>query len=171
MAEVQSPFDDELRERDERFGLWLQLVRTTDVIHRVRNDELVAGGLDSSAQAGILFLVRALGHKATPAEISRHLFRRSHGVSTIISRMENKGLVKKAKDLDRRNMVRVEMTEMGQKACDYAAKVLSIQRIMSALSEDERDELRILLNRLSDRAAEEAGIDKELTKRTLPLGY
>jgi len=150
MAEVQSPFDDELRERDERFGLWLQLVRTTDVIHRVRNDELVAGGLD---------------------EISRHLFRRSHGVSTIISRMENKGLVKKAKDLDRRNMVRVEMTEMGQKACDYAAKVLSIQRIMSALSEDERDELRILLNRLSDRAAEEAGIDKELTKRTLPLGY
>jgi len=171
MAEVQSPFDKELRALDEHFGLWLRLVRTKDVIHRAREEELRAGGIESSTQAAILFLVRELGDRATPAEISRHLFRRSHGISTIISRMESKGLVKKIKDLDRKNLVRVEVTENGWKAYDYAAKLTSIHRIMSTLSQKECHELNGLLDKLCDRASEKGRIDRELLKRTLPLGY
>ncbi len=171
MGEVQPPFDEELRALDEDFGLWLRLVRTKDVIHRAREQELLAGGVDSSTQAAILFLVRELGDRATPAEISRHLFRRSHGISTVISRMENKGLVRKVKDLDRKNLVRVEVTENGLKAYDYAAKLTSVHRIMSTLSQKERHKLNVLLDKLCDRAAEEVRIDKELLKRTLPLGY
>ena len=171
MSEVQPPFDKELRALDEDFGLWLRLVRAKDVMHRAREKELRTGGIDSSTQAAILFLVRELGDRATPAEISRCLFRRSHGISTVISRMESKGLVKKVKDLDRKNIVRVEVTEKGWKSYDYAAKLTSIHRIMSTLSQKERHELNVLLDKLCGRAGEEIGIDEELLKRTLPLGY
>ena len=171
MQENMSPLDDGLTALDEDFGLWLHLVRTKDVIHHARREELWQGGISSSAEAGILFLVRDLGDRATPAEISRHLFKRSHGISMLISRMEKKGLVKKVKDLERKNLVRVEMTERGQKAHQYAAQLESIHNIMSVLSKQERRQLDMSLNKLCKKAAGMTGIDNALLERTLPLGY
>ncbi len=171
MRDNQPPFDEELTALDEDFGLWLHLVRTKDVIHSARHEELWQGGITSNAEAGILFLVRDLGGRATPAEISRHLFKKSHGISMLISRMGKKGLVRKVKDLDRKNLVRVEMTEKGQKAFEYAAKLTSIHSIMSVLSKQERRQLDLVLRKLRSKAAEITGIDNVLFERTLPLGY
>jgi len=171
MYEIEPPFDEKITALDEDFGLWLLLVRTKDVIHNARHEELWKGGITSNAEAGILFLIRDLGDRATPAEISRHLFRRSHGISMLISRMVKKGLVRKVSDLARKNLVRVEMTDKGQRAYDYAVKLVSIHRIMAVLSKQERRQLNLLLGKLCDKAAEETGIDNTLLKRTLPLGY
>lgn len=171
MQEVTPLFDEKVTPLDEDFGLWLLLIRTKDAIHKARHDELWRGGISSGTEAGILFLIRSLRNRATPAEISRHLFRRSHGISTLISRMEKKGLVRKHRDLDRRNLVRVEMTEKGQQAYKYAAELTSIHRIMSMLSKDDRRQLRLLLEKLCDKASEELGINNKLLRMTLPLGY
>jgi DNA-binding MarR family transcriptional regulator len=171
MQEVKPPFDEHLVTLDEAFGLYLLLLRTKDVIHKAREDELWRGNISSSAEAGVLFLVEDLGQRATPAEISRHLFRRSHGISMLVGRMEKRGLVRKVKDLHRKNLVRVELTEKGQQACKYAAKLESIHRIMSSLSRKEHRQLSSLLQKLCEKASAEAGVDSTLLKRTLPLGY
>lgn len=171
MPEVKPLFDERVTALDEDFGLWLLLIRAKDVIHKARHEELWQGGISSSTEAGILFLVRSLSDRATPAEISRHLFRRSHGISTLISRMEKKGLVRKIHDLDRKNLVRVEMTDKGRQAYNYAARLTSIHRIISSLSEDERHRLSLLLGKLCEKASEELGVDNKQLKRTLPPGY
>jgi len=47
----------------------------------------------SPRQSAVLFYIRAIGDKATPAEISRGLFRESNSISEILGRMEKQGLL------------------------------------------------------------------------------
>jgi len=113
-------------------------------------------------QAAILFIVQAIGEKATPAEISRWLFREPHSVSGLLARMEKQGLVRKVKDLERKNLVRVVITEEGQKAYQQSTKRESIHRIMSSLSEEDRQQLRSYLEVLQNKALEELGVNRKL---------
>ena len=80
-----------------------------------------------------MFVVQALGNKATPAALSRHIIRQPHTVSALVDRMARRGLVKKVKDLDRKNLVRVVMTEKGKKTYELSTKRGPIHRIMSYL--------------------------------------
>jgi len=48
--------------------------------------------------------------------------------------MARRGLVKKVKDLDRKNLVRVVMTEKGKKTYELSTKRGPIHRIMSTLN-------------------------------------
>lgn len=81
-------------------------------------------------------------------------------MSEILSRMEKQGLVRKAKNLDRKNLVRVELAEKGIGAYNQSSRRESLHRIMSYLSDEERRQLNAILNALRDRALREAG--KEL---------
>ena len=171
MNEVKPPFDGNIVTLDEAYGLYLLLIRTKDVMHKAREDELRQGNISSSAEASVLFLVEDLGRTATPAEISRRLFRNSNGISTLISRMERRGLVRKVKDLDRKNQVRVELTEEGRRACKHAEELGLIHRIMYSLSKNERRQLSLLLHKVCDKACDETGVDSKLLKGTLPHGY
>ena len=151
---------------DKYYGLWLLLILVKDAIHRARQEELRQVGVTSS-EAGVLFYAQALGNRATPAEISRCLFKRPHGISTLINRMEKKGLVRKVNDLDRKNLVRVELTAKGQQAYNHASKRAVIHRIISSLSEEERQQLTFYLEKLQSRAFGELGLKEKVTY----LGY
>ncbi len=151
---------------DKYYALWLLLILVRDAIHRARQEELRQVGITAS-EAGVLFYAQALGDRATPAEISRCLFKRPHGISMLVSRMEREGLVKKVSDLDRKNLVRVELTEKGQEAYNYASKRAVIHRIISSLSEEERQQLSSNLEKLRSRAFKELGLKDKITY----LGY
>ena len=77
---------------DRDFKLWVLLHQTRDAVHKSAEKELRRFGL-SPMEAALLFAVHAIGERATPAEISRWLFRESHSVSGLLDRMEKKGLV------------------------------------------------------------------------------
>jgi MarR family multiple antibiotic resistance transcriptional regulator len=151
---------------DKYYSLWLLLILVKDAIHRARQQELRQVGITSS-EAGILFYAQALGNRATPAEISRHLFKRPHGISTLINRMEKKGLVRKVNDLDRKNLVRVELTAKGQQAYNHASERAVIHRIISSLPKKEIQQLSSSLEKLRGRAFDELGLKKKATY----LGY
>jgi DNA-binding MarR family transcriptional regulator len=110
---------------------------------------------------GLLFVVQALGNKATPAAISRHILRQPHTVSALVDRMVKRGLVKKVKDLDRKNLVRVVMTEKGQKAYEISTKRGPIHRIMNTLNTEERREFKTYLEKLLTKARKEVGLDQD----------
>ena len=74
--------------------------------------------------------------------------------------MEKEGLVTKHKDLERRNLVRVSLTEKGREAHHYSLRRESIHDIMSCLSAAELMQLRAYLDRLRDRALEELNITR-----------
>jgi len=150
----------EVLHADKDFTLWMLLHRTRDAMYESRKRELRKAGI-STRQAAVLFVVQALGNRATPAEISRWLFRRPHTISGVISNMEKEGLVRKVKDLSRKNLVRIEMTKKGQQANNHATKRVVIHRLMSLLSEEERQQLSSYLEKLRSGALEELGIDSK----------
>ena len=106
---------------DADHDLWILLTHTRYAIYRAREKELLRYGV-SPEQVGVLFIIQALGSRATPSEIARSILRQPHTVSALIERMAEKGLVKKMHDLDRKNLVRVSLTEKGQKVYDVSTQ-------------------------------------------------
>jgi DNA-binding MarR family transcriptional regulator len=145
---------------DEDHDLWMLLTHTRYTIYRARELELQRYGV-SPEQVGVLFIIQALGNRATPSEISRYIIRQPHTVSALIERMSGKGLVKKVHDLDKKNLVRVSLTEKGKKIYDASTKRGPIHKIMGILSSEERTELRKILDKLNLYARKEIGLDRE----------
>jgi DNA-binding MarR family transcriptional regulator len=145
---------------DEDHDLWMLLTHTRYAIYRSREKELQRYGV-SPEQVGVIFIVQALNNKATPSEIARLILRQPHTVSALIERMAEKGFVKKVHDLDRKNLVRVSLTEKGQKVYEHSTKRGPIHRIMSTLTDGERTQLRHLLEKLHGQARKEIGLDRE----------
>jgi DNA-binding MarR family transcriptional regulator len=146
--------------QDDDQDLWLLLTHARYAIFRAREKELQRYGV-SPEQVGLLFVVQALGNKATPAALSRHILRQPHTVSALVDRMARRGLVKKVKDLDRKNLVRVVMTEKGQKTYDLSTKRGPIHRILATITPEEKKEFRETLEKLLAKARKEIGLDRE----------
>jgi DNA-binding MarR family transcriptional regulator len=144
---------------DQDYELWVLLHQTKDAIEVAREKELRPYGI-SLIQSAVLFVVQAIGYRATPAEISRWLLRWHHSVSGLLNRMEKGGLVKRVKDLDKKNLVRVAITEKGREAYYQSSKRESIHRIMSSLSEEQRRQVALCLKTLRDSAIRESGLNR-----------
>jgi len=146
---------------DPDYNLWVLLQQTRDALFNAREKELRKYRI-SAIEAATLLVIQAIGDKATSAEISRWMFRKAHTVSALLDRMQKKGLVRKSKDLEWRNLVRVSITEKGKEAYNNSTSIESIHMILSALSEEERQQLRSYLQTLRDRALKEINIDYKL---------
>ncbi len=145
---------------DEDQDLWLLLTHARYAVFRAREKELQRYGI-SPEQASLLFVVQAMGNKATPAALSRYLLRQPHTVSALVDRMARRGLLKKVKDLDRKNLVRVVITEKGQKAYELSTKRGPIHRIMNTLNQEEKKDFRDYLERIFSKARKEIGMDRD----------
>jgi len=145
---------------DEDYTLWFLLRQACDAALRARDKELSRYGI-SVEEAAVLFVVQANGERATPSEISRWLFREPHSTSGLIIRMEKDGLVRKLNDLERKNMLRVVMTEKGREAYEESTARKSIHRMMSSLSEDERQLMRSCLEKLRNEALKELSVERK----------
>ena len=146
---------------DQDYNLWRLLGQTRQACFKARQKELAQYGI-STRQAAVLFSIRAIGDKATPAEISRWLIREPHSVSELLTKMEKRGLVTKVKDLDRKNLVRVMLTDKGREAYHQSTKRESVHEILSCLSKEERQQLWSGLKALRDKAMKEIGIEYEM---------
>lgn len=144
--------------KDEDQDLWLLLTHARYAVFRAREKELQRYGI-SPEQASLLFTIKALDNKATPAVLSRYLLRQPHTISALIDRMAKRGLVKKVKDLERKNMVRVAITEEGLRAYKVSTKRGPIHRIMGILNEGEKKAFRKYLERIYTSARKELGMD------------
>jgi len=141
---------------DPEYELWVLLHQACDAMSRAREDELREIGI-SKIQAAVLFIIKAIEGPATPAEISRWLFREPHTVFGLLKRMEKQGLVRRAKDLERRNMIRVTITEKGEEAFRQSRDMKVIRTILSSLSPEQKDNLKPYLETLRKRALKELG--------------
>lgn len=139
---------------DQYYNTWVLLRQTRDAIFRAREKELTPYGI-STREAGVLFVIQAIGKEATPAEISRWLFREPHTVSALISRMEKKGLIRKANDFPRKNWIRVRLTDKGKEAYNNSTKRQSLHKVLSAFSDEELKQLSSYLMTLRGEAIKE----------------
>lgn len=148
--------------RDEDFLLWELIFHTRDAIFKARQKELAEYNI-LTRQSAVLSIVQAIGQESTPAEISRRLLRESQTVSELLSRMEKQGLVKRVRDLRRKNQLRVMLTEKGLEVYNQSIKRESIHKIISVLSEEERQQLKSCLQKILVKALKELGLDYKIS--------
>jgi DNA-binding MarR family transcriptional regulator len=146
---------------DPDYELWYLFHQTSDAMGRARENELRQIGI-SRMQRAVLFIVKAVKVPATPAEISRWLFREPHTVSGLLNRMEKQGLVRKVKDLERKNLIRVVITEKGEEAYNRSRETKVVHKILSCLSPKKKDNLRAYLKRLRNEALAQTGVRHQL---------
>jgi len=134
--------------------LWALLSQASNALGRVADSELSQAGI-SMMQASVLVFVKNSKEPVIPAHISRWLFREPHTVSQLLMRMEKQGLVKRTKDLARKNMVRITLTEKGEKAYKHQTEMRAVSKILSTLSPEECNKLGSSLKKLRDEAVKE----------------
>jgi len=142
--------------KDQDYELWWLILHTRRTMYKARARELLQYGI-TPEEAGVLFVIQAIGRRATPAEISRRLVREPHSISGLLRRMKRKGLVKRVKDLERRNLIRVTITKKGREAYNQSTKRDSIHRIISSISKEDCQEMKACLEKLWNKALEELG--------------
>ena len=138
---------------DQDYDLWVLLNQAQNLMMNARDIELTEYGT-TAMQAAVLFITNAVGEETIPAEISRWLLRKPATISGLLDRMEKSGLVERVKDLPKKNLVRIRITEKGKQAYKQSLKRESLHKIMSCLSDEERQNLASMLVKLRNRATE-----------------
>ena len=136
---------------------WIYISRVKDAMLVLRVKELRSYNV-TARQSSILLCLEALGDNTTPAELSRWAFRKPHSISNLLKRMEREGFVRRLKDLDKKNMIRIEVTEKGRKAISLSKRMEAPRRVMRSLSKEEHRQLKIILDKLWHNSLEELGI-------------
>jgi DNA-binding MarR family transcriptional regulator len=142
---------------DEDDELWWLLSQTADLLLRAWQKELTQYGI-STIEAGTLGVIQTIDERATQVEISRWLLREPQTVAELVDRMEKQELVRKTRNLDKKNSVTVSITDKGMKTYQQARRKESIRKVLSSLSEEERQQLITTLRILRKSAAKQMGL-------------
>lgn len=142
----------------ESYRLFHLLRQTSDAVHKTREVELKKYGL-TPEQAGALVCIRSLGSKATPAELSRWLFRERNTTTILLKRMSKLGLIKKKADTRRKNVIRLSLTSKGEEAYMHSIEFKSFFPIIDVLPENKRKQLWSLLQDIRLKVFEDLNID------------
>jgi MarR family transcriptional regulator, organic hydroperoxide resistance regulator len=137
---------------DKDYNLWWLITRTYRLINKARTKEVFQTYRLTGAESAALFAIKLIGNDATPSRISRFLLRTPHSIGSLLERMAKEGFVKRVKDMKRKNLVRVTLTEKGNQVYEQAANRQSIHKIMSVLTDEERRLLFDCLTKLQKSA-------------------
>jgi DNA-binding MarR family transcriptional regulator len=111
----------------------------------------------SFAQCHILYVLAQKKNGMTQGDLSKWLLRNLNTVSTLINKMEKEGLVKKTKNKED-GKVYITLTQKGSEAWDEVSE-RAIFLTFSALSEKEKEQFKVLLEKLRTEARNILGLD------------
>ena len=143
-----------LKTQNPDFLLWILLPQTTDVLVKVRENELRSYGL-TRAQAAVLFILKALEQPPTPADIARYLFREPNTVSALITRMKQQKLILKVRDQNKKNQFRILITDKGEQLYKKARTMNSMHKVLSNLTTARKQRLITYLENLRNSALDQ----------------
>ena len=124
--------------------------KTRQLLFKARKKELDAYSV-TPRQAHVLTCIYELGEKADLSALAERTERNMNTLSINMTKMEQAGLVKKIRDTPKSTKLRFELTETGFNIYQNVRKVKSAKTIMSALSEEERQQLISLLEKIINK--------------------
>ena len=146
---------DQMPLPDEYFMLWVLIAQNRDAILRARERDYARYGISNERRA-VLYIIQNNGGRSTPVEIARDLFRELHSVTEMLKRMENDGLISRAKGSGR-SKVEVAVTQKGLDVFNQSLHNETDKRIFSVLSKTEREQLSTYLFKLRKKVLEDLG--------------
>jgi len=143
----------DLTKMNENEKTWVRLFRAHTVLERAREMELSRVGI-TLPQAAVLYFLGTARETLTPTKLARLTYKEPHTASGLLNRMEEQGLIKKTKDLKRKNLVRVSLTKKGGEIFKRLLSERVVINITSCLSKKELDTLNELTDKLFERTIE-----------------
>lgn len=137
------------------YQLWVMLDHLRYMIFLARKEELARYGV-TPEQANILYVLRANENSCTINEIMGYTQRKHHSISTLVNRMEKRGLVTKRK-ASRGRKLNIEITEKGHELIK-TMKRDSFSQIFKCLAEEDKEVLIAYLCRLINSSYKANGI-------------
>ena len=132
---------------------WWEMSVTSLILQRAWGMELGQVGL-TVPQALVLIMVADSSEPITPMKLSKLLHREPHTISALLSRMEVQGLVKKERNLQRGNWVRVTLTKKGKEAYERQVGARKVRNVTECLSKQELDALNKMNRKLRAKGIE-----------------
>ena len=142
---------------------WWEMSVTSLILQRAWEMELAQVGL-TVPQTLVLTIVQSSPEPITPMKLSRLMHREPHTISALLTRMEAQGLVKKERNLERGNWVRVSLTKNGKEAYERQAVARKVRNITTCLSKQELGALNKMNKKLRAKGV-------ELLREMLPSPY
>jgi DNA-binding MarR family transcriptional regulator len=145
------------KKNDHEANLYILLDQTDSIVTNAIELELKHLRV-TQPQIRILTMLSRQDEPVTLEQLSNWTLKEFNSVSTLINRMEKKGLVKKTKkDGDLRTYA--DLTEKGSKLYHLDVTERSIHLIFEKLSKEERKQLRALLMKVRNATREIMGLD------------
>jgi DNA-binding MarR family transcriptional regulator len=132
------------RER-EALDLWAALLRVTNTIYARVTEDLVGLGINPEEVELLMRLSRAPEERLRMVEVSRSLLLSKSGVTRLVDRLEQRGLVERTSCPDDRRVVYTKLTEQGRQAFGEADPLLAVavaEHLGRHLSAQEISEMR-----------------------------
>ena len=146
------------------YRLWVIFNQTHHLIAKCSENALSKAG--STDQQYLMlwimqFMAEVNGGLITITDLAPILYHNVNTVSSMIDRMEKKGLVEKIRDLADRRSIRLKITPKGEEVFSNASKPSRelIKRLFSVFSDEELATLISLMKKLKTKISEELGIE------------
>jgi len=109
----------------EALDLWAALLRVTNTIHARVTEDLIGLGITPEEVELLMRLSRAPEERLRMVEVSRSLLLSKSGVTRLVDRLEQRGLVERASCPEDRRVVYTTLTERGRQAFNKADPLLA----------------------------------------------
>ncbi len=134
---------------ETRVLAYVRHVRSAEALHQAVSRGLMVDGLTAS-QFSTLKVLRIHGPLAL-REIAKYILKSGGNMTIVVDNLERDGLVTRERDTQDRRIVYVSLTPQGEQVFDriYPEHLERIRNAMGALSDQECDQLMVLLDKLS----------------------
>lgn len=132
---------------------WLLIHQCHRLLTRSENAIFAQVGLTTRKHA-VLFALSNLPDPVTVTDVAHWLDRNPNGVSMLVDRMVNDGLINRVRDMPDRRSVRLEITPKGEKAITGGNKLtLKVyQELFDGISDDDFEKISSILEKVRFRA-------------------
>ncbi len=155
--------------QDVQTRIWINWYHTSGMITKYADSRLSKIRGLSYQQFLVLLIMKRLGDNANATEMAKKLDKNTNTLSTILDRMEEKGLVKKIRDTEDRRLVWAITTEKGKEklATTIKASWAMFEKLTSCFSQEEMKTFDALLEKLMKHTSQELNPKKTTKKRRL----
>ena len=136
---------------DEFHNTWILLAQTYRLISNLWDRDIEKLGF-TREQAYAVYIIHHLGERATPSKISELQFQAHNTTSEILNRMVKQGLIKKFKEPDGRDRIKIRLTPKGRQVFLLSRNREALHKVLSALPPDKLRDLQDILKVLRDEA-------------------
>lgn len=145
---------------NENFRLWTLLHHSADALAAVRAKEIAKFNITALEHRVLLqipIMENTPGVKVTASELSRWIFRNRSSLSALLARMEKRGLVRIVPQPGDKKSRIIKITEKGKELSEkgFNEGMTFVNRTISSLSEEERQQLWVIVRKLRNKAYRE----------------